>query len=188
MALFRTLPTRDALVTSMVGVALGDRLLQVGCGDGRLFAALAAKVGLTGRACAVDRSAAAVNRGRQAAARAGVLAEIAEASSDTIPHEADAFDVVVLHDALAPLGAAARAASLREVARVVRPGGRVVVVETIPRGLARWLRRRPPADPTYAAEGGAVGALCAAGFVAVRLLSEREGYRFVEGVKPRTTA
>jgi cyclopropane fatty-acyl-phospholipid synthase-like methyltransferase len=40
----------------MVGVKLGDRLLQIGCGDGGLFAALAAKTGLTGRAAAIDPS------------------------------------------------------------------------------------------------------------------------------------
>lgn len=181
MALFRKLPTADALLTSMVGVSLGDRLLQLGCGDGRLFALLAAKVGLTGRACATDASAVGVARGRQAAARAGVLVEVTTGAYDALPHEADAFDVVVIHDVLATLGPAARAACLREVARVLRPGGRTVVVETLSRGL---FRRRPPADPSYAS-GGAVAALQEAGFVAVRTLSEREGYRFVEGVKPR---
>ncbi len=185
MALFRKLPTVEALVTSMVGVRIGDRLLQVGCGDGRLFALLAAKVGLTGRACAVDASAAAADRGRQAVARAGVLAEVGAAPYEALPHDAGAFDLVVIHDALAPLAPEARAACLREVRRVLRAGGRSVVVETLARGL---LRRRPPAgDPAYTAGGGAAGALAAAGFVAVRLLCEREGYRFVEGVKPRTS-
>ena len=38
-------------------------------------------------------------------------------------------------------------------------------------------------DAGYEAAGGAVAALQAAGFKPVRMLSEREGYRFTEGLK-----
>ena len=48
----------------MTGVALGDRLLQVGCTDGSLLGAIGSKVGLSGRVCAV------VPDDAQAAARA----------------------------------------------------------------------------------------------------------------------
>ena len=52
----------DPLSVSMCGAKLGDRVLVVGCGDPRLVAALGAKAGLSGRACAVDR----VSRSRRA--------------------------------------------------------------------------------------------------------------------------
>jgi hypothetical protein len=39
-------------------------------------------------------------------------------------------------------------------------------------------------DPAYAA-GGGQAALTSAGCIAVRTLSERAGFRFVEGVRPR---
>ena len=168
----------------MVGVKLGDRVLQVGCGSGAMFAALAAKVGLTGRACAVDATAAGVAKGQRAAERAGVLVEIAEAPCRALPHDADTFDIVVLHDVLAPAHEEDRAGALREARRVVRDGGRVLVVETVRRGIAALLSQ-PAVDPGYATSGGADAALKAAGLVAVRTLTEREGLRFIEGVKPR---
>ena len=37
----------------MTGVKLGDRLLQLGCTDASLVAAISSKVGLSGRACAL---------------------------------------------------------------------------------------------------------------------------------------
>ena len=35
------------------GIKLGDRYLQIGCTDASLLAAIASKVGLSGRACAI---------------------------------------------------------------------------------------------------------------------------------------
>ena len=54
-----------SLVVGMTGVKMGDRLLQVGCAHGRRLAAVAAKVGLSGRAVVVvpDEEA---DRARQA--------------------------------------------------------------------------------------------------------------------------
>src|SRR5579871_5290645 len=54
MAFFRKSAPTDPLAVTMTGVKLGDRFLAIGLGDPRLTAALAAKAGLTGRACAVD--------------------------------------------------------------------------------------------------------------------------------------
>ncbi len=156
MGLFRKLPGGPQdLAISMVGVKLGDRLLQVGCGNGAMFAALAAKVGLTGRACAVDATAAGVAKGQQAAERAGVLVEIAEAPCRALPHDAGAFDIIVLYDVLAPVSEEDRTSSLREAQRVLRGGGRIVVVEqTRRRGLAA-LVGQPAIDPGYVTSGGA---------------------------------
>ena len=186
MALFRKLPGGFLdLAVSMVGVKLGDRLLQLGCGDGVLLAALAAKVGLTGRACAVDATPAGAARGQAGAARGGVLVDIADAPYHALPHDAGAFDIVVLHDILAEAGDEDRGAWMREAARVVRPGGRVLIVDRLPRTGVAALFGQPAADPSYAAAGGAQGALTATGFIAVRTLSERAGFRFAEGVRPR---
>jgi ubiquinone/menaquinone biosynthesis C-methylase UbiE len=183
MALFRRLPggPRD-LAISMVGVKLGDRLLQLACGDGVLFAALGAKVGLTGRACAIDASRDGVTRGQRAASAAGVLVEIAEAPYHALPHDTGSFDIVVVYDVVGTLSAGDRAACLREARRVLRAGGRCIIVErTGRRGLAA-LFGSPSVNPEYARSGGAEAALRAAEFVAVRTLAEREGLRFAEGV------
>jgi len=185
MKFFGKLGGPHDLAVSMVGLKLGDAFLQLGCGDGGLLAALAAKVGLTGRACAVDDAEAGVARGAQGAAKGGVLVDIAQAPYGQLPHDDAAFDVIVLNDLVGGLAPEPRAACLREARRVLRPGGRLLLVERTGRGGLAALVSRPQADPHYTASGGAEPALKAEGFAAVRTLSERAGLRFVEAVRPR---
>ena len=184
MFFLRKSGSRFDLAVSMVGVRMGDRLLQIGSGDGGLFAALAGKVGLTGRACAIDEDGAVVARAQRAAAAAGVLAEIVRAPYDRLPFDRGAFDLVVVREVLPALRPEQRVACLCETLRVLRPGGRCVAIETAPRGGLGALLAPKGTDPRYAAAGGAVTALEAEGFRATRLLTEREGLIFIEGVKP----
>jgi ubiquinone/menaquinone biosynthesis C-methylase UbiE len=172
----------NTFATTMIGVKLGDRVLQVGCGDGALLAALAGKAGLTGRACGVDDSEDVLARAQGAADRAGVLVELQRSSHSSLPFDPGSFDVAVLRDALAHLAPGARAAVATDAVRVLRPGGRCIVVDTAPRGgLAGLLAGRKPADPSYKPEE----LVRSAGCKAVRTLAEREGLRLVEGVVGR---
>ena len=182
---FGKLGGRHDLAVSMVGLKLGDALLQLGCGDGGLLAALAAKTGLTGRAAAVDATAEGVAAGERGAQQGGVLVEVAQAPYAQLPFGDGIFDVVVAHDLLAELAPEGRVACLREAFRVLRQGGRLLVVERTERGGLGALVRRRREDPHYRASGGAETALRAEGFVAVRRLAERDRLRFVEGVRPR---
>lgn len=178
MKLFRPGPGPHDLAVSMIGVKLGDRLLQIGCGDGGLLAALASKTGLTGHAAAIDPSPEAVARATRTAEREGVLVEITAAPVAPLPFGDASSDVVVMLDALRPLTPEERTSLLAETSRVLRPGGRAVVVEPAPRGgLAGLLASRP--DPMYSAEEW----LRSAGLRAVRVLAERDGQKFVEGVR-----
>src|SRR4029450_7784299 len=66
-------PEGDPLAVSMSGLKLGDRLLMLGCSDTTLAAALATKVGLTGRACLLDESADRLNAAAAAIEQEGAL-------------------------------------------------------------------------------------------------------------------
>ncbi len=74
------------LAVSMTGVKMGDRVAFVGCAHGGRLAAIASKVGLSGRAVAVvpDERAAALTR--KGAEQAGVLVEIEVAAADRLAH------------------------------------------------------------------------------------------------------
>jgi ubiquinone/menaquinone biosynthesis C-methylase UbiE len=177
-----------ALVVSMSGVKMGDRLLQVGCGDGARLGAIASKVGLSGRAVLVAPDESSAQRGRKGAEAAGVLVEVDVAPPTRLPADNDAFDLAIVDDTTGLMGtmrAEDRVASIREIARVVRPGGRVMVVGAAPRGGFGALLSRAQSGPPFVASGDAVRSLEADGFRSVRTLAEREGLVFVEGIKPR---
>jgi SAM-dependent methyltransferase len=177
-----------ALVVGMTGVKMGDRVAQIGCAHAGRLGAVAAKVGLSGRAVAVVPDEASASRARKGAAGAGALVEIEIASPMQLPIETDGFDLVVVDDTAGVIGSRQpqeRAASVRELARALRPGGRVMIIGALPRGGLGALLSRAPGGPPFAASGEAVTALQADGFKSVRTLAEREGLVFVEGIKPR---
>jgi ubiquinone/menaquinone biosynthesis C-methylase UbiE len=155
------------LVAQMVGTRLGDRVLILGGGDGRLVAAIGAPTGLTGRVTAVEPLAAVANRVELAATAAGVLVEVHTAGFDRLPYEDAAFDVAVV---AMPATLAAAQAALADAWRVVRTGGRAMVVAA--------------SGATEASN--VIAALGQAGFRAARLLGEREGFAFYESSRPGT--
>ena len=186
MPIFRQGRGPYALPLAMSGIKLGERLIYVGSGRPAMFGALAAKPGLTGQAAAVGDGEEAAGALRRAAERAGVFVEVAAGTGGLLPHDAATFDVAVLDSTDGTFGASSasdRITRATELARVLRPGGRLLVVETPRSGLGR-LFGQGPGDSVYRSEGGAKGALEAAGFRPVRILAEREGFLFTEGIKP----
>ena len=175
-----------ALLVGMTGVKLGDRFVQIGCANGARLAAVAAKVGLSGRAVAVVADNESAARAQKGASDAGVLVEVETASPRMLPLDADAFDLAIVDDTGGLVGAMEpdlRAAASRELQRVLRPAGRAMVIAAAPAsGIAALMGRG-----SAAAAFDAVPWLEAAGFKAVRKLAQREGLIFVEGIKPRTT-
>ena len=186
MKLFRIFkPSGESLAVSMAGIKLGDRLLVLGCGDPVRIAHLAVKTGLTGRACAIDAREPFTARAADIAAREGALIETFTAPWDALPLEAHSFDVAVIDDVLPHLDAGLRTACVLDVHRVLRPGGRCLVIDPGTRGGIGRFNRGPAANPDagYISRGGAVAALESGGFRAARVLAEREGLLFAEGVK-----
>ena len=172
----------EPLAVTMAGIKLGNRLLLVGSSDPVLIAGLAVKTGLTGRACAVDASGAVSAHAAEIAEREGALIETITAPFTKLPLDAESFDVAVVRDVLAAMDAAGRAACLTEVHRVLRPGGRCLVIDSAPSGLAALLRRAP-GGADYGAHDGPAHALESGGFRAVRTLAQSDGLLFAEGIK-----
>jgi demethylmenaquinone methyltransferase/2-methoxy-6-polyprenyl-1,4-benzoquinol methylase len=104
-------------------VGEGDRVLDVACGTGDLAIELASRVGLSGEVIGSDFSEGMLELARAKAP--GLRFE--QANALDLPYEDNSFDA-------ATVGFGARNFSdlpqgLREMTRVVRPGGRVVILE-----------------------------------------------------------
>jgi SAM-dependent methyltransferase len=174
-------PGGDSLAVSMSGLKLGDRLLILGCSDTGLAAALASKVGLTGRACLLDEAADRLTAAAAAVEQEGALVESFAAPMAALPFARGSFDVVVARNVFPAMSAASRSAVVAEVTRVVRAGGRCIAIDDVARGGWGGLIGAP------ASKDGEPGAMAAAllrgaGFRGVRTLAQREGVVFVEGV------
>ena len=172
----------ERLPVAMSGARMGERVLQIGIGDRSVAGAIAAKVGLSGHAAFAVTNEAKAAQARSAGAAAGVLLDVQVTPLGTLPFTADSFDAIIVHAgdrSLPPLADPAGIPMLRDAYRVLRTGGRVIVIEGGARGLKGLLGSRPaPLD-----SAALVAALTTAGFRAARPLAEREGYRFTEGLK-----
>jgi hypothetical protein len=176
----------EPLPITMSGVRMGERLLQIGIDDPVTVGALAKKVGLSGVNALAAPDEAAAKRALSAAAAAGVLIDVHVVQWNALPFEAGSFDVAVVHAArglLASLSPEYRVWCLQEARRMLRQGGRIVIIEAAPRGGIAGLMRKQTVNEHYVRAGGAEGALKAEGFRPVRVLGEVEGYRFIEGLK-----
>ena len=171
---------------SMAGLKLGSKVLQLHGRDSGLIATLAGVVGLSGQACAVVLDQAQAEAFERASAAEGVLVEVTVAPLRTLPYDPGSFDVVVIKNVLGDLRQNIRVACLQQAHRVLRPGGRCLVIEQAMRGGLGALFSRQSLDRQYATFDGARGALKAEGFRGVRLLADRDGKSFTEGTRGAT--
>ncbi|MFD6490582.1 class I SAM-dependent methyltransferase [Streptomyces sp. NPDC059944] len=136
-------PAYEAAVADM-GLRPRDRVLDAGCGTGRALPALRAAVGGLGVVIGADLTPAML----EAAVRAGrdrdgrlLLADVA-----ALPLRSESLDAVFAAGLVAHLPNPAE--NLRELARVVRPGGALALFHPIGRAAlaARQGRRLTPED------------------------------------------
>jgi ubiquinone/menaquinone biosynthesis C-methylase UbiE len=174
-------PYQTAL--AMVGARAGDRVLVVGAGDAALPAELARVTGLNGETRVADHATGADSRVRTAAARAGTLVEFSPVPPTALALDANSVDIVILNRCLARPDVADPAAAAAEALRVVKPGGRLIVVEGPQRRGPFGLARGGPAAPA----GDVLALIERAGGRAGRLLAEAEGVTYFEALKPRVS-
>ena len=179
---------KHALAIAITGVNLGDRLLQVGCTDASLLGAIGSKVGLSGRVCAIVANNEHAQRARRAAERSGFLLELEIGNLENFPFEDGAFNLIVVDNQeglLSSMRPEQRVATLQQAFRTLVPRGRIVVIERAARGGLGALFASAPVhvDSHYKSSGGALAALEAEGFRAARMLAERGGLSFFEGVR-----
>jgi demethylmenaquinone methyltransferase / 2-methoxy-6-polyprenyl-1,4-benzoquinol methylase len=169
---------RRALVDA-IEARPADRVLDVATGTGMVAAALHARYGCT--VVGLDQSSDMLAVART---RAGVYETVVEGRAEKLPFPDAAFDHLTFTYLLRYVDDPA--AVMRELARVVKPGGRVAMVEFgLPGGVWRplwWLYTRiglPVAGRLFSAKWSAVGAFLGPSierFYARNSLPAVEGY------------
>jgi ubiquinone/menaquinone biosynthesis C-methylase UbiE len=116
------------IIFDLAGPLEGQRLLDVGCGDG-VYLIEAARLGAA--AIGVDRSKAMLVAARRHAADRGVEVELQQGDTQALPFDDGTFDVVIAITVLCLVPDAVK--TVNEMVRVAVPGGRVIIGE-----LGRW--------------------------------------------------
>ena len=114
---------------SLLGLKLGDRVIEVGCGNGTFLSGLAAKVFPSGQVVGIDHSDALVAEARAKAAsdQHGAVVSVHVGDVYKLPFETDSFDAAHCERVLMHLDDPS--AAIREMIRVVRPVGVIVAAE-----------------------------------------------------------
>jgi SAM-dependent methyltransferase len=121
----------ERAILDAVGTTRIEAALDLGTGTGRMLELLSPHVG---RAVGVDSNRDMLALARANLSRAGVTnVQVRQGDIFALPVPAEAFDLVVIHQVLHFLDDAPRA--LREAARTLRPGGRMLIVDFAPHGI-----------------------------------------------------
>jgi ubiquinone/menaquinone biosynthesis C-methylase UbiE len=128
----RNLHVADEAVEEAIRAALADKpfrsLLDLGTGTGRMLELFGPQLE---RGLGLDLSLDMLLLARDRLERAGLKhCSVRQGDLYDLPIAADSFDVVILHQVLHFLDDGARA--IKEAARVLRPGGRLLVVDFAP--------------------------------------------------------
>lgn len=133
-------------LADLAQLAHGQSVLDVGCGTGTLAIVAKRHVGEAGTVCGIDASPEMIARARQKARRAGVNAAFDTGLAEAPPFPDDTFDVVLATFLLRHLPPDARAKPVRQMCRVARPGGRLLLVDTRPKPDQAGKGGRKPLD------------------------------------------
>jgi ubiquinone/menaquinone biosynthesis C-methylase UbiE len=120
-----------ALLTEQAACRAGDRVLEIGCGTGSLLLAVR-KAQPGAEIIGLDPDPAALAIARRKAGRAGGDIQLDEGFADALPYPDASFDRVLSSFMYHHLPRQVKVDTLREVRRVLKPGGRFHMADFAP--------------------------------------------------------
>lgn len=108
----------------------GFRILDIGCGTGSM-AVLIKKLHPDAEVIGIDPDPAALSIGRRKAKRAGLSVEFDRGFADHMPYADASFDRVFSSFMFHHLEAEVKSATLREIRRVLKPGGSLYLLDFV---------------------------------------------------------
>jgi SAM-dependent methyltransferase len=138
--------TYRADLLALAGVGPGHHVLDIGCGTGTQAIATWHRTQPGGAVAGVDISQKMLAAARRKARRAGLDIAFHQADAARLPFEDGRFEVVTITTVMHMVPKSRRQLCLREAARVLRAGGRLLLIDYAgdPRGRKHWLARLGP--------------------------------------------
>jgi ubiquinone/menaquinone biosynthesis C-methylase UbiE len=127
-----TLGRRARLRTMTIALARiqpGDRVLEVGCGTGDVAIAACAPAGQHGSVSGIDAGSEMIAVARAKAARAGLAIDFRVEPIEALTYPDATFDIVLSSLMMHHLPDDLKRQGLAEMARVLKPGGRLLIVD-----------------------------------------------------------
>ncbi len=129
------------MTVDLVQLQPGESVLDVGCGTGALTRLAKARVGETGRVYGVDAAPQMIAVARRKAAGRDLAIDFQIGLIEQLAFPDDSFDVILSSLMMHHLPEELKRQGLAEIARVLKPGGRLLVLD--------FQRRQSQRDPSW---------------------------------------
>lgn len=117
------------LTADLAQLQRGEAVLDVGCGTGTLAMIAKERVGSEGHVSGIDPSASLLATALRKAARSGLSLDFQLGAIEQLPFPDQSFDVVLSSMMMHQLPDDLKRQGLAEIARVLKPGGRLLVLD-----------------------------------------------------------